>query len=811
MRKQKWNDQWKFWEMQDSFALIWEVPGEAVEVTLPHDAMLAHRAYAESNNSGNTGFRDGGHFCYSKILEIQGKLLDKYVLQFDGAYENVAVYVNGQLAARHPYGYTQFYVDLTPFLESGKQNEIRVMTNNIAASSRWYTGGGIYRDVYLLTSDSPVYIIPDGVQIKTNKLDIKQNKSAEIEVTTYIKNESSDKKDVLLQTVIDETNQVNTEKITIEAKEERKIKQIIQLDGAQVWSENNPLLSLCESKLFAAGENEQRQCDTTATKFGVRIIKLDSLRGLTVNGESVKLRGACIHHDNGIIGAAAFKDAEYRKVKKLKQAGFNAIRMSHNPASIVLLEACDELGIYVMNESFDMWTRHKTDYDYANYFNDWWERDIEAMVQSSYNHPSVIMYCVGNEIPEIGTRHGVEICRKLTDKIKQMDDSRYTTVAINGVFSVGDIIPQVMQDVLGNGDDDKSDSVEGNVNEFLTLMDRNIDKLVVHDEISERIARASDTVDICGYNYMSARYEKDVKENPKRIIVGSETYPPEIGRNWDLVTKHAQIIGDFTWTGWDYIGEAGVGVPAYEFGEGGFGARFPSQLSYVGDIDITGFRRPASYYREIVYGLRDNPYITVQDPRHYDDMVIKTPWVLSEYTANWNYPEMVGRPIRVEIYSNGDEVELLLNKKSLGKKKIDGKNSYKVIYEMTYEEGVLEAISYKNGVKVGESGLCTPEDKPRLCASLEKNQMEELSYINIRWCDENNTVIQSSKQEISVVVEGALESWLGTGNPKPETNYTDLKTKLWNGRALLVVRKKDRKGEVKITIRNGEQSVEMAI
>ena len=806
MKKQKWNEDWYFWEMQDSFALLWNMPGEAKKVKLPHDAMLAHRAQAKALPGGNSGYRDGGRFCYSKMLELGSRILPKYMLQFDGVYENAAVYINGNLILRHPYGYTRFYADITPYLETGRKNEIRVVTNNKAVSSRWYTGGGIYRDVSMLTAEYPVYIIPDGIRIKTKKLS-ESGDHAEIEISVEIQNDTSEAAEVRLQFDVDGLCDIGTDVVKIDACGRKKVRMSADIENPVVWSENEPALSFCNGRLFCLDNGEFVQVDSCETRFGIRKLELDPVNGLTVNGNPVKLRGACIHHDNGVIGAAEIKDAAYHRIRLLKQAGFNAVRMSHHPASNVLLEACDEMGMFVMNESFDMWTRNKTDYDYSNYFEDWWERDIEAMVASSYNHPSVVIYSLGNEIPEIGIQRGREICRMMQDKVKQLDDSRYTTVAINGVFSVGDIIPEITRDVMGDiGDKDAS----GNVNEFLTLMDQNIDKLVVHDRISERVAKAAEIVDISGYNYMIARYEKDVEEYPDRIIVGSETYPPEIGKIWRKVRKYSQIIGDFTWTGWDYIGEAGVGIPAYQFGEGGFGARFPCQLAYVGDMDITGFRRPASYYREIIFGLRTAPYIVVNDPKHFDDRLIKTPWVLTGGTANWNYPGMAGKPVRIEVYSPGDEVELFRNGESLGKKRIDSESACKVVYETVYEAGVLQAVSYENGSMIGEHTLETPESSYHLCASVE-DKLPELTYIEISCRDEKGLLYQTCDERIHVNVEGALENWLGTGNPRPDTNYTDPETAMWNGRALLVIRKEDQHDAVSVTISNSKESIQMMI
>lgn len=791
--------------MADSFSLIWTTPEDAQEVRLPHDAMLAHKAHEGALPGGNSGYRDGGHFCYSKNLKADEKT-EKYILRFDGAYENAAVYVNTQLVCRHPYGYTQFYADLTPFLEPEKENEVRVITNNLAPSSRWYSGGGLYRDVYLFTADSPVYLMPDGVRIKTRCPDAAES-SAEIEVLSTIKNESSETADVYLKTEIRETGESRTDLIRVEPGEAYTAVQRIRVAEPRLWNESDPQLYFCKTELFLESGGERMLCDTETARFGIRTLEMSPSRGLQVNGKSVKLRGACIHHDNGVIGAAEFKEAELRKIRKLKEAGFNAVRIAHNPASEVLLEVCDELGMYVMNETFDMWTRNKTDYDYANYFIDWWERDLESMIRCSFNHPSVILYSLGNEIPEIGTPGGIRICRMLQEKAKELDDSRYTTVGINGVFSAGDVIADIVKDVLGN---ETEADPNGNVNEFLAVMDQNIDRIVVHDIISKRLEQAAEVLDITGYNYMAARYKKDVREYPDRMIVGSETYPPQIGQMWEDVRKYPQILGDFTWTGWDYIGEAGVGIPAYSFGEGGFGAGFPCQIAYVGDLDITGERRPMSYYRESVFGRRKDPYIAVQDPEHYGDRLIKTPWALTDAVPCWEYPGMEEKPVRIEVYSPGDETELFLNGRSLGRKHVERQDP-RAVYETVYEEGELKAVAYEKQEKIGEAVLKTPGKETGLQVRKEAEEGGELVYLDIECRDREGILSGACSEEICAVAEGALESWLGTGNPKPSTNYTELRTTLWHGKALLVVRKEKPDSRVHITVKSSRESVSIEI
>lgn len=797
MLEQKINNGWKFWIDKNAFALVWNIPEMAREVALPHDAMIEQPAHGKSANKGNTGFRDGDIYNYVKLMEIPKEYCNKTImLKFEGVYMNASVYINGELAGKSPFGYSTFYVSLNDFVNYGEENEIRVIVKNGAmTNSRWYSGGGIYRDVYLLVSDL-TYLVPEGVQLITQEVD---KDWATIKISTEIKNRYHTRADLKVETILDDDkgNVVadHWTPLVLFEQEERKVEQRVTLSNPILWNEDNPYLYTCITKLYKDGI----LMDTNETTFGIRTLSVDTKRGFRVNGEEVNLRGACIHHDSGLLGAATYDDASYRQISLLKKAGFNAVRMSHHPMAPSMLRACDELGMYVMDETFDMWNRCKSDYDYSLYFQEWWERDVTAMVRKDFNHPCVIMYSVGNEIPEIGTPHGAKVCHDLCEKIKSLDETRYTLASINGVFAAGDKVDKIVEDVVSELS--KEGKIDGNVNDFMTLMDGHMDEIVVHPIISERLEKACVSTDIAGYNYMTARYEIDGETYPNRIIVGSETYPPDIARNWALVEKYSHVIGDFTWTGWDYIGEAGVGVPAYNWGEGGFGADFPCQLAYSGDIDITGFRRPASYFREIVFNLRMDPYITIQNPYQYGKKLIKTPWVISDSISSWTYDQCEGKPLIVEVYSPGDEVELICNGKSLGKKAAGKQVGFITYFETVYEPGTLTAITYENGKQLGRHDLKTAGSKRNLVMTIEKVRSTELIYVSIEYQDENQVVVTSEDVTLEVTIEGKAQvAGFGSGNPKPLYNYNEGKTKTFNGRAQLILKRAADEEEVKINL-----------
>ena len=706
---------------------------------------------------------------------------------------NAFVYVNGQLAAKSPFGYTTFYVSLNDFLKIGEENEIRVQVRAGAmTNSRWYSGAGIYRDVYLLESGL-THIVPEGVQIKTENAD---ENYATLKVSVELENKTAVPQNLVVETVIRDSEGKETGKevthATLFGSESRTVKQRILVENPDLWSAESPSLYTYETKVYEDTE-EKKLLDEAKDTFGIRTLSVDAKRGLRVNGKTVNLRGGCIHHDSGLLGAATYEDAQYRQILKMKEAGFNAIRMSHHPMAPAMLRACDEIGMYVMDETFDMWNRLKSNYDYGLYFQEWWEKDVTAMVRKDYNHPAVILYSVGNEIPEIGTDKGAQTCQQLSDKIHELDDTRFTLASINGVFAAGDQVDQIVADVVA--DLSAEGKIDGNVNDFMTLMDGHLDEIVVHHAISDRLEKACAGVDIAGYNYMTARYEGDGENYPNRVIVGSETYPPEIARNWDLVEKLPHVIGDFTWTGWDYIGEAGVGIPAYKWGEGGFGAGFPAQLAYPGDFDITGFRRPASYYREAVFGLSMTPYIAVQNPTHYGEHLIKTPWVISDSTVSWNWEGMEGKPAIVEVYTQGDEVELLLNGASLGKKTAGKDARFRTLFETTYEPGTLTAVSYEKGQEIGRNELKTAGTERTLVVEQEeyaglKGSDQELIYVQVEMRDQNGVLAADDNQRITLAVEGeAKVLGFGSGNPKPNYNFNEGVTELFGGRAQIILKK----------------------
>lgn len=798
MKQALFNQGWLTWQETDAFSMVWNIPGEAKQVTLPHDAMLEQPAHAESPNGGNTGYRDGGVYLYCKRFYAPMEWRDKTIfLRFEGSYCNTFVYLNGQLATDHPNGYTGFTVPLNGFLHYGHENEVRVFVRNAASSSRWYSGGGLYRDVYLLTGPL-VHIPQDGVWVVTESLD---QEYAVLRVETEAVNRSHMTCDCTLETVLIDPKgrriacaQVP---LSLAANGRVSVPQRFTVNNPAPWAAETPALYTCQSRLVSA----EGECDEAETNFGIRSLSVDARCGLRINGKTVKLLGGCIHHDHGLLGAADYEQAEERRILRLKEAGFNAVRISHHPASPALLRACDRAGMYVMNEAFDLWTRAKTSLDYSAHFTDRAFSDIEAMIRVARSHPSVILYSIGNEIPECATDAGVRLSGELTAAIRAMDATRPVTAAINGIFISGDAMDQILGDVLaGKG----TDHEEGNVNVFMTAMDLHLKEMVVHPAVTERLDRACTFLDVAGYNYMAIRYRMDAQRCPNRVMMGSETYPPEFAANWAEIQKLPQVIGDFNWAAWDYIGEAGVGIPAYRAGEGGFGAKFPCQLAYVGDFDITGFRRPASYFREIAAGLRSAPYIAVQNPYHYGEHLIKTPWVISDSTHSWTWPGCEEKPAVVEVYTDAEAVELFQDGKSLGVCRPKECIAY---FETTYRPGVLRAVARCGEHICGEDTVETagPVAAVRLIAESDTPD-GPLLWIDVVLTDLEGRWNDAEERVLTITQKGNAELLAcGSANPKAGA-YPSGVTETYGGRAQIILRRADAPCTIIVTTNSGENA-----
>lgn len=769
---------------------------DCFEVNLPHDIMITLERNEKSKKGTHSGYFPGGTYTYIKEIFIPQEYRNKVVfLEFEGVSSHAKVFINNSFAGKCPNPYSSFYVQADKFLKYGEKNYITVIVKSPSEpDSRWYTGLGIYRNVNLMVGDL-LYIDPQGIKIDTPE--IEKNLSV-VRVRTPLSYKGIDNLDAFVVTEILDINGdivgLHRVPVSIFHGEKFMISQKITIKNPNLWSIDSPYLYKCNVKI----EVDDKVVDKSISTFGIRKLQLDTENGLRINNKRIKLRGACIHHDNGVIGACTFDRAEERRIEKLKKAGFNAVRSSHHPMSKSMLNACDRVGMLVMDEAFDMWNTAKTDYDFSLYFEEWWEYVVEDMVHKDFNHPSVIMYSIGNEIPETGSKTGSSISRKLADKISSLDPTRYTTNSINGMMSVLNKLEEI---ISSNEKDNNLDGISSNqekdINDMMSNMHEIMDIVCKHEIVEKDTEESFSVVDVAGYNYMTPRYKLDSKLYPNRIIVGSETFPPQIAENWSIVKRSRNVIGDFTWTGWDYLGEAGIGKFDYTMNEkAGIYGFYPWYIAYCGDIDILGNRRPISYYREIVFGLRKEPYIAVQRPEFYGKPFLTTPWVESDTLSSWTWPNFIDKPVKVEVYSNADEVELFLNTNSLGRFDVGEKSKYKAVFDIQYQPGELTAVAYTEGEEVGRYNLQTAKDDLRLDLDLDRstvfNNEGDLAYLMISLTDSNGILQNSKDREVTISIEGsAVIQGFGSANPTSTSNFFETKCTTFDGKVLAVIRPKN--------------------
>ncbi|WP_017609048.1 glycoside hydrolase family 2 TIM barrel-domain containing protein [Nocardiopsis xinjiangensis] len=787
------------WSFRPKVTAFQELGGTAgsqwQEVTLPHDALIAAARRPDTPRGETTAYFPGGAFEYRKTFAVPGEDRGKRILlEFDGVYRDAMVYVNGHLAGQHAFGYSRFTVRVDPYLDFGADNEVRVACR-AHLDSRWYSGAGIHRDVRLVVKNS-LHIAHDGVTVTTPDVD---DQRAVVEVAARVANTGAVTTTARVTAVIidGEGREVatSTSPVTLLPSDEGIVRRRLFVPHPARWSVESPHLYEVRLRLDEDGET----VDEEAVTFGIRTLQLDPGRGLRINGEPVKLRGACIHSDNGPLGAAAVGAAEVRRIALLKEAGFNAVRISHNPAGSALLDACDRLGMLVMDETFDMWTSGKSDFDYASDFAQWWERDVEALVAKDFNHPSVVFYSIGNEIPETGTGVGAAWGRRLAEKVRSLDPTRFVTNGINNFVSLLDTVLPEMQRQSQAREEEQEQAAAGGVNTMMAGFGQMMGQIQASEHATRRTEESYAVLDVAGMNYGDARYTLDRQLFPDRVIIGTETWPSQIDANWELVKANDHVLGDFTWTGWDYLGETGVGLVRYEEDSGtsadvAFSAGYPALTAWCGDIDITGRRRPMSFYRETVFGLRTEPYIAVQDPaRNGRAVKVATPWAWNDVTDSWTWPGCEGRPVHVEVYSDAEEVELLLDGTVIGRAPVGGTKSHQADFELIYQPGELIAVSYSGGEETGRSRLVTAGDALHLRARAERTRLDadtrDLAFIALELTDADGVVRADVERTVSVTVDGAgVLQALASANPVTEEGFTDGKHLTFGGRALAIVR-----------------------
>ncbi|WP_432564167.1 glycoside hydrolase family 2 TIM barrel-domain containing protein [Kineococcus sp. SYSU DK003] len=737
-------------------------------VHLPHDAL--RDAVRAAGNPGAGAYYPRGAYTYTKRFAVPADWRGKVVhLEVEGAYRRAQVFCNDELAGNRADGYARFFADLTPYLRYGTENELRIEVRS-GEDSRWYSGAGLHRPVTLHVEDA-VGIVPDGVVVETLALEPDQ---AVVEVRTTVRNLEVATRTVRVRTEVDPAVRAETP-ITLAGGETATVRQRLYLPEPRPWSVDDPQLYRARVSVVGTGAAH-------VVGFGVRTISVDPRKGLRINGEPVLLRGACLHHDNGPLGAAAVGRAEERRVELLKAAGFNAIRAAHNPVSKAMLDACDRLGMLVVDEAFDMWTRFKSPYDYAAEFPQWWADDLAAMVAKDRNHPSVVMYSIGNEIVEVGTPHGGRWARRLAEHVRALDPTRPVTNGVNALLAVIDELPAITAELGGLNE------VMAGGNYFAAVS--------ASQAATTRTEESSSVLDVLGVNYGESRYAQDAVDFPDRVIVGSESFPSMIGRLWPLVVANPNVIGDFTWTGWDYLGEVGIGATAYASqpeAVANLEREFPYLTAWCGDLDITGFRRPVSYYREIVYGLRSEPFLAVRRAEHSgEEITMQSPWAWSDSISSWTWPGHEGRDLTVEVYADADTVRLSVDGREVGHGQVGTGKPFLAEIVTPYVPGTLEAVAFRDGVEVGRTTLSTA-GAAGLTAHADRTVLRaddtDLSFLSVELRDSAGHLVTGDDREVSVTVTGAaVLAGMCSARPATTERFDQNTWRTFDGRALAVVR-----------------------
>ena len=699
------------------------------------------------------GFTLGGVGWYRKTFVVPAAPRNRvWRVCFDGVYMNSTVWFNGQELPRHPYGYTSFSYDLTPLMRVGKSNVLAVRADASGQTSRWYSGSGIYRHVRL-TSAPPVHLAENGTSITTPQV---AAGAATVRVNSAIRSDDTAARKVTLTTrVVDGSGKtVATGRVaqTVAAGAVANLETRINVPNPGLWSPDKPTLYRLISTLSAGAGGTSE----TSTTFGIRTISFDAARGFLLNGAPLKLRGGCVHHDNGPLGSAAPDRAETRRVELLKAAGFNAIRTSHNPPSPAFLAACDRLGMLVIDEAFDAWNNGKNADDYAKYFALNWRDDVRSMIERDRDHASVIQWSIGNEIPEQTGEQGIATAKMIADFARELDPTRPTTLACNFGYSAG------------------------------------------------RDAYFS-TVGVAGYNYLPGDYAKDHERHPDWLMQGTESFPLRAFEAWMPVADNPYVIGDFVWTAIDYIGEAGIGRVIRPGESGGFSGEFPYTVAGCGDLDITGVRKPQSYYRGVMWGVGPRVAAFASATPQGETAPGVSAWGWGDKHASWTWPGSEGKTREVHVYANTPRVRLLLNGRDLGTQETGRARQFTATYSVPYEPGTLVAIGLDDAGKEVERWTLNTAGVPaqiRLTpdrASIAADG-QDLSYVAVEVLDAQGNLCPGATNLVKFSLAGPGRiAGVGNGDPRTIESFQAPQHLAFQGRALAILQSSGAAGALRLT------------
>jgi len=774
-------------------------------VTLPHDWSIEGRPGKDNPSGAGGGFFPTGAGWYRKTFQAPAGWQGKRVsVEFDGVYRDATVYLNGQKLGTHPYGYTAFTFDLTPGLHLASANVLAVRVDNSAQpNSRWYSGSGIYRHVRVVVT-SETHVAHWGVFVTTKEA---SESRALISLRTRIANDSASQAETNIETTILDGagNKVGSarSKTAVAPGTETETAQEITLANPALWSPDSPAMYRAITEVKQNG----KVVDRVETPFGIRTLTWSAEKGLLLNGKPVKLSGGSVHHDNGPLGAAAFDRAEERRVQLLKAAGYSAVRTAHNPPSPAFLDACDRIGLLVLDEPFDVWEAHKVKFDYAGDFDAWWKQDISSMVLRDRNHPSIVIWGIGNEIPELEVERGKVLARQLIDQVRSLDSTRPLTLAFPGSTT------------------------------------------------APNAAAVFSLLDITGYNYnIIPTYAADHKQLPSRIMLTTESHPSKAFALSQISKQNPFVLGDLTWTAMDYLGESGIGAWSYGTPEqaqaagkimGGMadttlidklfaglangvdmmsamsqGAPDPAMAAVMqvlfhgypwhaaacGDLDLTGYRKPQSYYRDILWNGGDRVYATVRLPEPEGKKIIAVGWATYPTLPTWSWPGQEGKNLQVEVYSGTEKVQLFLNDKLIGEKPTGKEQEFKAVFDVPYSPGTLKAVGIRGGRAVAESVLTTAGDAAGLRLTADRPEVyadgQDLSFVTVEAVDAEGRLQPHADQEVQFSISGpGTIAAVGNGDGQDDAPYQGDRRKLFQGRALVVIRTTPQAGTIKLTAR----------
>ena len=733
---------------QQLFDFGWQFThnGKTVTVDLPHDWDIYEGPVSGKGITGTGGgWFQAGKGEYRKTFKSPDAEITK--LHFEGVYQKAEVYVNGQKAGQHHYGYTPFTVDVTPYLYKDKRlNEVTVKVDNSdQPNCRWYSGSGIYRHVWLETMPA-LHIAENGVFVTTPEVSEQQ---ARVQVEVTIANESQVDRNA---TVVVGAAQMM---VAVAAGQTKTVSTTLTVNNPRLWSPENPALSEINVQLKENGKT----IDNATTTYGIRSFSFDAERGFILNGKPVPINGACVHHDDGVLGSRAFDDAEIRKVRQMKQAGFNLIRTSHNPSTRAFLDACDSIGMLVIDEAFDGWRTQKNPYDYSTVIDSCFHNDIHAMVLRDRNHPSIISWSIGNEVIERKDIRVVYTARQMKAAILEKDATRPVT-------------------------------------EALCAWDRDWEIYDPHAEV----------LDVVGYNYMIFKHASDHQRDPKRIIWQTESYPRDAFRNWAVVNDFPYVVGDIVWTGLDYLGESGIGRTYYKGEREGESWIEGGQPEWhgapCGDVDITGWRKPISHYREMLWD-KDTPlYMAVKEPNGYHGEIHTTMWSVWPTWESWTWPGWEGKPVDVEVYTHQPEVKLYLDDQLIDTKQVSRNTEFKAVFSVPYKAGTLRAEAGGKSVTLKTAG-----EPARLRLTPDRTVMtadgQSLIYVVAEVVDKDGIPVPEAAIPCEATIKGAGTLLaFASADLKDTEPYTSPRAKTWKGRAMLVIRSTQKKGSVSVSIKS---------